>query len=71
MIEAYRKLGDGADADAMRAYFQKLHGWTGTDGVYDFIGYPGRGLGPNSVIMFRYDKAKNVFLPIGKRGGAK
>jgi branched-chain amino acid transport system substrate-binding protein len=71
VIDAYRKLGADANADAMRAYFQKLHGWTGTDGVYDFISYPGRGLGQNAMIMFRYDKAKNAFLPAGKRGGAR
>jgi len=36
------------------AYLAKLHGWVGLDGVYDFIGFPQRGIGVTLVLIMRW-----------------
>jgi branched-chain amino acid transport system substrate-binding protein len=70
VISAYKKLGLNATAAQMHDYFQKLNGWVGVNGRYDFPKYPQRGLGEEATIMVRWDGAKNTWIPVSRPGGA-
>jgi branched-chain amino acid transport system substrate-binding protein len=69
-VDALRKLGPDADAASIRAYIAGLHGWVATQGVFDFTGFPQHGVGVNSVLLMRWDKDTQTFVPASKRGGA-
>lgn len=69
-VDALRKLGPDADAASIRAYIAGLHGWVATQGVFDFAGFPQHGVGVNSVLLMRWDKDTQSFVPASKRGGA-
>jgi branched-chain amino acid transport system substrate-binding protein len=69
-IEIMRHIPPDGDSAAARAYLASLHGWTGVDGVYDFVGYPQRGLGVNAVLILKWDAATKTFKPASRRGGA-
>jgi branched-chain amino acid transport system substrate-binding protein len=71
VVDALRKLGPDADAAHLREYIAGLHGWTATQGVFDFNGFPQHGVGVNSVLIMRWDAAKQAFVPASKRGGAR
>jgi len=70
-VEVMRHLGADATPAAARAYLANIHGWTGTDGVYDFAGYPQRGIGANTVLIMRWNPTTQRFDPASRRGGAK
>ena len=58
-VGALKKLGPGATAIELRNYIENLHGWAGTQGVYDFADGKQRGVGENAVSIMGWDKAKN------------
>ncbi len=68
-VEIIRHVGTDATPAAAREYFANLHGWTGTDGVFDFKSYPQRGVGANSVLVMRWNKTSQSFEPASRRGG--
>lgn len=70
LVEALRRLGPDADAPSIRAYLASLKGWSGVDGVYDFKTYPQRGLGPDNVILVRWDASKQGWVGVSRPGGA-
>jgi branched-chain amino acid transport system substrate-binding protein len=69
-VDVLRTLGTDADAGKVRAYVAGLHGWVATQGVFDFTGFPQHGVGVNSVLIMRWDKRTQSFVPASKRGGA-
>jgi branched-chain amino acid transport system substrate-binding protein len=69
VIDAYRKNGLNATAEQLRASISSITNYTGAAGIYDFTRYPGRGVGVDSLIMLRYDPAKNDFYPVSRLGG--
>jgi branched-chain amino acid transport system substrate-binding protein len=69
IASALRKLGPNANASAIRDYIAQLRGFPGVTGIYDFRTYPQRGLGQNSVIVVRWDHAKNGWTAVSKPGG--
>ena len=69
VIDAFRHLGTTATADEVRNYIRSLHGWVGINGVYDFSDPEQRGIGEGSIVIDRWDRAKNDFVPISKPGG--
>jgi len=69
VVEAYKKLGLGATAAQIRDYVAGLRGWVGILGQYDLRAIPQRGVGPNNVIMVRWDPAKDNFVAVSKFGG--
>lgn len=71
VVDALRKLGPDADAAHLRDYLAGLHGWTATQGVFDFTAFPQHGVGVNSVLIMRWDAAKAQFVPASRRGGAR
>ena len=70
VLDAYRKLGAGAGPQQFRDYINTLHGFAGINGIYDFRDGTQHGVGPNAVVMVRYDPGADAFVPISKRGGS-
>jgi branched-chain amino acid transport system substrate-binding protein len=62
-------LKPDVDASTVRAELANLHGWVGTAGVFDFKRYPQHGVGANSVLIMRWDKATQTFVPASRQGG--
>ena len=56
-VEAFKKLGPGATAVQMRDYLLQTRNWTGVYGKYDFPAFPQRGLGPDSLVIYRWESA--------------
>lgn len=69
IVEAYRKLGTNATATQIRNYIGSQRNWAGVDGTYDFVAVPQRGIGVNSVMMVRWDRAKDDWLGVSRLGG--
>jgi branched-chain amino acid transport system substrate-binding protein len=68
-IAALEKLGVAADASAIRSFITKTRGWIGIDGVYDFVGFPQRGLDASSGQVSAWNAAKRDFVAVSKRAG--
>ena len=66
--EALRKLGAGATGQQIHDYLTHLHGFVGISGVYDFRDDQ-HGLTDKSVIVVRYDQAKQTFVAASRGGG--
>lgn len=45
IVEALKKVPEGAAAENIREYLAQLQGFAGINGVYDFKKFPQRGLG--------------------------
>ena len=69
LITALRHLGPNATASQVRDYVLNLHGWVGINGVYNFS-RDNRGIGSDSVVVYRWDPAKVNFVPASGPGGA-
>jgi branched-chain amino acid transport system substrate-binding protein len=69
IVEAYRKLGVNATAAQIRSYIDSQRNWAGIDGTYDFTAVPQRGIGASSVVVVRWDRAKDTWVGVSKLGG--
>lgn len=70
VIDALRKLGPAATANQIRTYIANLKGWAGINGVYDFQAMPQRGVGLPSIVMVKWDPAKDTWIGVTGLGGA-
>ena len=70
LVAGLRKLGPDATAGQLRAWLAGLKGFAGVDGVYDFPRYPQRGLGAASVVVTRWEPARNLWVPVSRPAGA-
>jgi branched-chain amino acid transport system substrate-binding protein len=70
LVDALRKAGPGASPATLREIIAHTKGWIGANGAYDFAAIPQRGIGQRSVVMVRFDPAKQQFTPDSKLGGA-
>ena len=70
IVDALRKLGTGATSTQIRDQIASLKDWVGADGPYDFVKFPGRGLGPSSLYVSQWDAAKEAWVGISGPGGA-
>lgn len=68
-MEAVRRLGVHATALQIRDYIENLHGWLGINGAYDFGDAEHRGIGTESVVIFRWDPAHEDFVAASRPGG--
>jgi hypothetical protein len=57
-------------ATQLRDYLDGLRGWVGVNGPYDFRAMPQRGLTENSLLIVRWDPARNTAVAVSKFGGA-
>jgi hypothetical protein len=69
IVDALRHVGPNAPADRIRAYIEQLHGFAGTNGLYDFRNGGRRGLGLSSAVVSRWSVAKSEFDPVSNSGG--
>ena len=69
LISALRHIGPNATAAQIHEYIVNLHGWVGINGVYDFSRGDQRGMGSESVVVYRWDPANASFLPASGAGG--
>lgn len=69
-ISALRKLGTDATAKQVRDYILSQKNFPGINGYMNFTTGDQRGLGPDALVLARWDKQKKVFVPISKPGGA-
>lgn len=70
IVGAFRKLGTNATPAELRSYLDDLHGFAGTNGLYDFRAYPKHGVGANWTGIQKWDPVKGVFVGVSKPGGA-
>ncbi len=70
IVSALRKFGTGMTAKQLRDYLDGLRGWIGVNGPYDFRAMPQRGLTENSLIIVRWDPARNAAVAVSKMGGS-
>ena len=69
VIDALRKLGTNADARAVRDYILDVHGYAGTNGIYDYRDGSQRGQGLNALVIVRWDPAKKNVYTVTEPGG--
>lgn len=70
VVTALRKLGTGATAAQLRDYLDNVRGFVGVNGPYDFRAMPQRGLSENSLLIVRWDPARNEAVAVSKCGGS-
>jgi branched-chain amino acid transport system substrate-binding protein len=70
VVDALKHVGLEASPDTVRSYLERLHGWTGINGVYDFRDGSQRGLSENTAIVIRWNAADATFKGVTKPGGA-
>jgi branched-chain amino acid transport system substrate-binding protein len=69
VVDALRHLGPAATSTQIRDYIMNLHGWAGTQGMYDFGDREQRGIGLNAVVVDRWDVASDDFIAVSRPGG--
>jgi branched-chain amino acid transport system substrate-binding protein len=69
LIDALRHLGTKATAKQVLDYVEALHGYAGTDGIYDYRGGDQRGLGLSSLVICTWDHAKKTWVTVSQPGG--
>jgi branched-chain amino acid transport system substrate-binding protein len=70
VLDAFRQYGSGVTATQVRDYINKVKGRVGTYGTIDYQAFPQRGVGPESVIIQRWDPVKEVWFAVSKPGGS-
>lgn len=70
IVSALKKFGTGMTAAQLRDYLDGLRGWVGVNGPYDFKAVPQRGLSQNSLLIVKWDPARNAAVAVSKFGGA-
>ena len=69
IVEALKKLPENATAEDLRKYIAELQGFAGINGVYDFKKFPQRGLGPDNVVVTRWDPDASQWTVVSEAGG--
>lgn len=64
LVNAFRKLGTGANAKQVRDYILNLHDFSGSNGYYDFRVGNQRGLSLKDCIVVRWDAQRDTWLPV-------
>ncbi|HXP92660.1 MAG TPA: ABC transporter substrate-binding protein [Candidatus Binatia bacterium] len=69
IVDALKKYGTNATAAQFKEYLDGLTNWTGIWGTHNFKAVPQRGVDVSSVILVRWDPAKNTWIGASKPGG--
>lgn len=62
LIEALRHTGSAPTAAQVHDYMEKLHGFAGIIGIYDFRDNSNRGVGVGELVNTRWDTKKNTWV---------
>lgn len=69
VFSALKALGPNATAEQLRNYVANLHGFVGINGTYDFRSGDQHGLGPDAVVIVKWDPSKGDVVPVSDLGG--
>ena len=69
VIDALRKIGPSATAQQIRDHILSLHGYIGSNGVYDFSSGDQRGIGQNSIIVARWAPERGTWIQVSRPRG--
>jgi branched-chain amino acid transport system substrate-binding protein len=69
LIEALRHLGTNATPKQVQDYLEPLHGFAGTNGLFDYRDGSQRGLGLTSVVVVKWDPMKRNWSTVSDIGG--
>jgi ABC-type branched-subunit amino acid transport system substrate-binding protein len=69
VVAALRQLGTNATADQIHTYIEKLHGFPGIMGTYDFTAGDQRGLTQKALTIMRWDSKKSEWVAVSRPGG--
>jgi len=69
LIQALRHLGTNATAKQVQDYLEPLHGYAGTNGLFDYRDGSQRGLGLTSVVVVKWDPVKKNWSTVSDIGG--
>lgn len=69
VIDALRHIGTNATPKQLLDYIEQLHGFAGTDGIYDFRDGSQRGIGLSGVVIARWNARKKTWATVSLPGG--
>jgi len=69
IIAALRQIGITAGAPQLRTSIAAQRSGTGINGSYSFRSIPQRGLGPNGIVVVRFDSLNDTWTGMSKPGG--
>jgi branched-chain amino acid transport system substrate-binding protein len=69
VVHALNQIGPDSSADQLRDFLSKLKGFSGINGIYDFVRVPQRGLDENNVVITRWISSKNMWEIVSKPRG--
>jgi branched-chain amino acid transport system substrate-binding protein len=69
LIDALRKLPEGASAKQVREHLEHLKGFPGVNGIYDFERVPQRGLDVENAVVTRWDAGAKRWVVVSKPAG--
>jgi branched-chain amino acid transport system substrate-binding protein len=69
LIDALRKLPEGATAAQVRDHLQQLKGLAGVNGIYDFARVPQRGLDVENAVVTRWDANAKRWVVVSRPTG--
>jgi branched-chain amino acid transport system substrate-binding protein len=69
VVDGLHKLGTTVDAKALRDYILAMHSFVGPNGTYDFRDGSQRGQDVNTLVMVKWDPAKNKMVTVSDPGG--
>lgn len=69
IVHALQALGPDATANQVRTYLENLHGFAGVNGDYDFRTGNQRGLGPEDIMVVRWDATTSSWVGMSDFGG--
>jgi branched-chain amino acid transport system substrate-binding protein len=69
VIDALRHTGPNPTAAKVHDYIENLHGWAGIEGLYDFRDGTQRGVGLNSLLVYRWDGPTQKVQVVSRAAG--
>ena len=69
LIDALRHIGPSATPKQVLDYLEPLHGYAGTDGIFDFRDGSQRGVGVNAVAVVRWNPATGTWATVSGLAG--
>lgn len=69
VIDALRHTGPNPTGAKVHAYIENLHGWAGIEGMYDFRDGKQRGVGLDSLLVYRWDFPTQKIEVVSKPAG--
>ena len=69
VIDALRHTGPNPDAKAVHDYIEALYGFAGSDGIIDYRGGDQRGVTMSSLVVARWNAAKQTWTTMSEPGG--